>query len=41
MTNLDGPLKSRDITFLTKLIVKAIIFPVFIYGCENWTHKDG
>ena len=41
MTNLDSLLKSRDITFLTKvLIVKAIIFPVFIYGCENWTHKD-
>ena len=41
ITNLDSLLKSRDITFLTKvLIVKAIIFPVFIYGCENWTHKD-
>ena len=40
MTNRDSILKSRDITFLTKvLIVKAIIFPVFIYGCENWTIK--
>ena len=41
MTSLDSLLKSRDITFLTKVLrVKAIIFPVFIYGCENWTHKD-
>ena len=37
-TNLDGTLKSRDITLLTKVhIVKA--FPVFMYGCENWTIK--
>ena len=41
VTNLASILKSRDITFLTKVLrVKAIIFPVFIYGCENWTHKD-
>ena len=40
MTNLDSILKSRDITFLTKIhIVKAILFPVVIYGCENWTIK--
>ena len=40
MTNLDSILKSRDITWLTKVcIVKAIIFPVAIYGCESWTAK--
>ena len=40
MTKLDSRLKSRDITFLTKVyIVKAIVFPVFMYGCENWTLK--
>ena len=38
MTNLDSILKSRDITLLTKvLIVKAMIFPLVIYGCESWT----
>ena len=38
MTNLDSILKSRDITFLTKVhIVKAIVFPVVMYGCESWT----
>ena len=38
MTNLDSILKSRDITLLTKvLIVKAMVFPVVMYGCENWT----
>ena len=38
MTNLDGILKNRDITLLTKVhIVKAIVFPVVMYGCENWT----
>ena len=38
MTNLDSLLKSRDITLLTKVhIVKAMIFPVVIYGCESWT----
>ena len=43
MTNLDSILKSRDITLLTKVrIVKAMVFPVVIYGCErNWTVKKG
>ena len=35
MTNLDSILKSRDLTLLTKSIVKAIIFPVVMYGCES------
>ena len=40
MTNLDSLLKSRDITFLTKVhLVKAIVFPVVMYGCESWTIK--
>ena len=40
MTNLDGILKSRDITLLTKVcLVKAMVFPVVMYGCENWTVK--
>ena len=40
MTNLDSVIKSRDITLLTKVyLVKAIIFPVVIYGCESWTIK--
>ena len=40
MTNLDSILKSRDITFPTKVhLVKAVVFPVVIYGCENWTVK--
>ena len=40
MTNLDNILKSRDITLLTKVhIVKAVVFPVVVYGCENWTIK--
>ena len=40
MTNLDSILKSRDITLSTKVpIVKAIVFPVITYGCENWTIK--
>ena len=40
MTNLDSTLKSRDITVLTKAhIVKAMVFPVVIYGCERWTIK--
>ena len=40
MTNLDSILKSRDITLLTKFyIVKAMIFPVVMYGCESWTIK--
>ena len=38
MTNLDSVLKSRDITLPTKVyIVKAMIFPVVMYGCESWT----
>ena len=40
MTNLDSVLKSRDITLSTKVhLVKAMIFPVVIYGCESWTVK--
>ena len=40
MTNLDNVLKSRDITQLTKVrIVKAMVFPVVMYGCESWTVK--
>ena len=40
MTNLDTILKSRDITLLTKVhIVKAMVFPVVVYGCESWTIK--
>ena len=40
MTNLDSILKSRDITLLTKgCLVKAIVFPVAMYGCESWTIK--
>ena len=38
MTNLDGILKSRDITLPTKVrLIKAIVFPVVMYGCESWT----
>ena len=39
MTNLDSILKSKDITLLTKVIVKALVFPVVMYGCESWTLK--
>ena len=40
MTNLDSTLKSRDITLPTKIrLVKATVFPVVTYGCENWTVK--
>ena len=40
MTNLDSILKSRDITMSTKVhLVKAMVFPVVIYGCESWTVK--
>ena len=40
MTNLDRILKSRDITFSTKVhLVKAMVFPVVMYGCESWTVK--
>ena len=42
MTNLDSILKSRDITLLTKVhIVKAVVFPVVMYGCDHWTIKEG
>ena len=41
MTNLDSILKSRDITFPTKVhIVKAMVFSVFMHGCESWTIKE-
>ena len=41
MTNLDSVLKSRDITVLTKVhLVKAMVFPVAVYRCENWTIKS-
>ena len=40
MTNLDSILKSRDITLLTKVcLVKAVFFPLVMYGCESWTIK--
>ena len=40
MTNLDSVLKSRDITLLAKVcIVKTVVFPVVMYGCESWTVK--
>ena len=40
MTNLDSIFKSRDITLLTKVcLVKAMVFPVIMYGCESWTVK--
>ena len=40
MTNLDGIFKSRDITLLTKVhLVKAMVFPVVMYGCDSWTVK--
>ena len=41
MTNLDNILKSRDITLPTKVcLVKAMVFPVCMYGCESWTIKE-
>ena len=41
MTNLDSILKSRDITFSTKLrLVSAMVFPVVMYGCESWDYKE-
>ena len=41
MTNLDSILKSRDITLPTKVhLVKAVVFPVVMYGCESWTIKN-
>ena len=40
MTNLDSIIKSRDITLLTEVyLVKAVVFPVVMYGCENWNIK--
>ena len=40
MTNLDSTLKGRDITLPTKIrLVKAVVFPVVMYGCESWTIK--
>ena len=40
MTNLDSILKSRDITLSTKVrLVKAMVFPVVMYGCDSWTRK--
>ena len=40
MTNLDGILESRDITLPTKVhLLKAMVFPVVMYGCESWTIK--
>ena len=41
MTNLDSIFKSRDITLPTKVhLVKALVFPVVMYGCESWTVKE-
>ena len=41
MTNLDSLFKSRDITSLTNVrIVKAVVFPLVMYGCESWTIKE-
>ena len=41
MTNLDSVLKSRDITLPIKVhIVKIVVFPVVVYGCESWTRKN-
>ena len=39
MTNLDSIFKGRDITLLTKVLVKAVVFPVVMYECESWTMK--
>ena len=40
MTNLDSMLKNRDITLPTKVrLVKAMVFPVVVYGCESWTKR--
>ena len=42
MTNLDSVLKSKDMTLSTKVcIVKAMVFPIVMYGCKNWTIKKG
>ena len=37
MTNLDSMTKNKDITLLTKVHIKAMVFPVVMYGCESWT----
>jgi hypothetical protein len=39
MTNIDSILKSRDLTLPAILLVKAMVFPVVMYGCESWTTK--
>ena len=39
MTNIDSILKSRNITLLTKSIIKAMVFPIIMYGCDSWTIK--
>ena len=39
MTNLNNIFKSRDVTLPTKVLVKAMVFPVVMYGCESWTVK--
>ena len=39
MTNLDSIFKNKDITLLTKVLVKAVVFPVVMYECESWTVK--
>ena len=42
MTNLDSIFKSRDITLPTKVrLVKAVVFPVVIYGCDSWDCEEG
>ena len=42
MTNLDSILKNRDITLTTNVhLIKALVFPVVMYGCESWTIKKG
>ena len=41
MINLDNMLKSRDVTLPTKVcLVKAVVFPVVMYGCQNWDYKE-
>ena len=40
MTNLDSIFKNRDITLPTKVLVKAMVLPVVMYGCESWTVKN-
>ena len=41
MTNIDGVLKNRDVTLPTKVhLVKAVVFPIVLYGCESWALKE-